>query len=169
VDLRCYLEDYLRAPFEACPAGGDRVTDRVPGKCGSGRAATPTTERPAKTSLIRLGRRERAGVTVAPIVFTDDTDGPPPSGGHFGVSYWGGVGAPALVGYFPGGQGDRMRFTLGHEVGHLVLHTFRPLIKGKGRKTAFRVVARQTPGCIQASLVSSNAAAFTCRFGSSSS
>lgn len=69
---------------------------------------------------------ERAGVTVAPIVLTDDPDGPPPSGGHFGVSYWGGVEAPALIGYFPGGPGDRMRFTLAHEVAHLVLHTFRP-------------------------------------------
>lgn len=69
---------------------------------------------------------ERAGVTVAPIVLTDDPDGPPSSGGHFGVSYWAGVGAPALIGYFPAGDGDRARFTLGHEVGHLVLHTFRP-------------------------------------------
>jgi Zn-dependent peptidase ImmA (M78 family)/transcriptional regulator with XRE-family HTH domain len=69
---------------------------------------------------------ERAGVTVAPLVLTDDPDGPPSAGGHFGVSYWAGVGAPALIGYFPGSEGDRARFTLGHEVGHLVLHTFRP-------------------------------------------
>lgn len=69
---------------------------------------------------------ERAGVTVAPIVLTDDSDDPPSKGGHFGVSYWGGVGAPALIGYFPGSQGDRARFTLAHEAGHLVLHTFRP-------------------------------------------
>ncbi|WP_189042222.1 ImmA/IrrE family metallo-endopeptidase [Micromonospora sonchi] len=26
----------------------------------------------------------------------------------------------------PGHQGDRDRFTLAHELGHLVLHTFRP-------------------------------------------
>jgi Zn-dependent peptidase ImmA (M78 family)/transcriptional regulator with XRE-family HTH domain len=69
---------------------------------------------------------ERAGVAVAPLVFTDDPDDPPSSGGHFGVSYWAGVGEPALVGFFPGSQGDRARFTLGHEVAHLVLHTFRP-------------------------------------------
>lgn len=69
---------------------------------------------------------ERAGVTVAPLVITDDPDEPPSVGGHFGVSFWGGVGEPALIGYFPGSQGDRARFTLGHEVAHLVLHTFRP-------------------------------------------
>lgn len=69
---------------------------------------------------------ERAGVTVAPLVLADDPEDPPAAGGHFGVSYWGGLGAPALIGYFSGSQGDRERFTLAHEVGHLVLHTFRP-------------------------------------------
>ncbi|GAA1161027.1 Zn-dependent peptidase ImmA (M78 family) [Kitasatospora gansuensis] len=70
---------------------------------------------------------ERSGVAVAPIVLTD------PAGeqqrattNHFGVSYWGGIGEGALVGYFPGSSGDRDRFTLAHELGHLVLHTFRP-------------------------------------------
>ncbi|MFF1340763.1 helix-turn-helix domain-containing protein [Streptomyces sp. NPDC058290] len=70
---------------------------------------------------------ERAGIAVAPIVLTD------PAGeeqsltqNHFGLSYWGGIGETALVTYFPGSQGDRDRFTLAHELGHLVLHTFRP-------------------------------------------
>ncbi|MGI5502271.1 ImmA/IrrE family metallo-endopeptidase [Lentzea sp. CA-135723] len=36
------------------------------------------------------------------------------------------MGAPALIGCFPGSQGDRARFTLAHEAGHIVLHTFRP-------------------------------------------
>lgn len=69
---------------------------------------------------------ERAGVPVAPIVFTDDPDGAPANGGHFGVSFWGGIDAAALVGHFPGQHGDRARLTLGHEIGHLVLHTYRP-------------------------------------------
>lgn len=69
---------------------------------------------------------ERAGVTVAPFVLTDDPDEAPSAGGHFGVSYWGGVNEAALIGYFPGSQGDRERFTLAHEIGHMVLHTFRP-------------------------------------------
>jgi hypothetical protein len=46
--------------------------------------------------------------------------------GHFGISYWGGVGATALIGTFPGSQGDRERFTLAHELGHMVLHSYRP-------------------------------------------
>jgi Zn-dependent peptidase ImmA (M78 family) len=69
---------------------------------------------------------ERAGVAVAPLVLTDDPEDAPAGGGHFGVSYWGGIDAPALIGYFSGSHGDRERFTLAHEVGHLVLHTFRP-------------------------------------------
>ncbi|MFC5288450.1 helix-turn-helix domain-containing protein [Actinokineospora guangxiensis] len=69
---------------------------------------------------------ERSGVAVAPMVLSDDPQDPPAVGGHFGVSYWGGLSTPALIGRFPGSQGDRERFTLAHEVGHLVLHTFRP-------------------------------------------
>jgi Zn-dependent peptidase ImmA (M78 family)/transcriptional regulator with XRE-family HTH domain len=70
---------------------------------------------------------ERAGIATAPIVLTDfDTGEVGSSGHHFGVSYWGGIGEPALIGYFPGEQGDRDRFTMAHELGHLVLHTFRP-------------------------------------------
>jgi Zn-dependent peptidase ImmA (M78 family)/transcriptional regulator with XRE-family HTH domain len=69
---------------------------------------------------------ERAGIATAPITLTDfDTGQIGSSGHHFGVSYWAGVGEPALVGYFSGTQGDRDRFTLAHELGHLVLHTFR--------------------------------------------
>lgn len=69
---------------------------------------------------------ERSGVAVAPLALPD-LDGASTSlaDGHFGVSYWGGLGETALIGYFSG-SGDRDRFTLAHEVGHLVLHTFRP-------------------------------------------
>jgi Zn-dependent peptidase ImmA (M78 family) len=70
---------------------------------------------------------ERAGIAAAPIVLTDFDAGELGSTGHhFGVSYWGGIGEIALIGYFPGEQGDRDRFTMAHELGHLVLHTFRP-------------------------------------------
>ncbi len=72
---------------------------------------------------------ERGGVAVAPLAFKDFiSEEDTATTGHFGVSYWGGVGAVALVGYFPGRQGDRDRYTLGHELGHLVLHTFRPRV-----------------------------------------
>ncbi|MEU1014701.1 XRE family transcriptional regulator [Streptomyces sp. NPDC005898] len=70
---------------------------------------------------------ERAGIAVAPIVLPDPTgDSVSPTNKHFGVSYWAGIGETALIAYFPGAQGDRDRFTLAHELGHLVLHTFRP-------------------------------------------
>ena len=69
---------------------------------------------------------ERAGIAVAPMVLPDVDGEESTPIGHFGVSYWAGIGANALVGFFPGQQGDRDRFTLAHEVGHLVLHTFRP-------------------------------------------
>ena len=70
---------------------------------------------------------ERAGVAAAPITLTDfDTGELGNTGHHFGVSYWGGIGEPALIGYFPGAQGDRDRFTMAHELGHLILHTYRP-------------------------------------------
>jgi Zn-dependent peptidase ImmA (M78 family)/transcriptional regulator with XRE-family HTH domain len=69
---------------------------------------------------------ERAGIAAAPIVLTEfDTGELGSSGHHFGVSFWGGIGEPVLIGYFPGPQGDRDRFTMAHELGHLVLHTFR--------------------------------------------
>ncbi|GGM10310.1 hypothetical protein GCM10012279_30440 [Micromonospora yangpuensis] len=71
---------------------------------------------------------ERAGIAVAPMVLPDHDGEEQVAVGHFGVSYWGGLGATALIGYFPGHQGDRDRFTLAHELGHLVLHTFRPRI-----------------------------------------
>lgn len=70
---------------------------------------------------------ERAGVAVAPLALPDAIGAEQPSStGHFGVSHWTGLGSPALIGYFPGQQGDRDRFTLAHEVAHLVLHSFRP-------------------------------------------
>lgn len=70
---------------------------------------------------------ERIGIAVAPIVLTDPAgEEQSPSQHHFGMSYWGGIGEVALVAYFPGAQADRDRFTLAHELGHLVLHTFRP-------------------------------------------
>jgi Zn-dependent peptidase ImmA (M78 family)/transcriptional regulator with XRE-family HTH domain len=69
---------------------------------------------------------ERVGIAVAPMILPDAEGEEQVPVGHFGLSYWGGLGATALIGYFPGQQGDRDRFTLGHELGHLVLHTFRP-------------------------------------------
>jgi Zn-dependent peptidase ImmA (M78 family)/transcriptional regulator with XRE-family HTH domain len=69
---------------------------------------------------------ERAGVATVPVVFPGDND-PDTAAmpGHFGLSYWAGRGEHALVGYFPGSKPDRDRFTLSHELGHIVLHGHR--------------------------------------------
>ncbi len=69
---------------------------------------------------------ERAGIAVVPITLpsrepAEDAATP----GHFGLSYWPGPGEHAAVGYFPGSKADRDRFTLAHELGHIVLHTHR--------------------------------------------
>jgi Zn-dependent peptidase ImmA (M78 family)/DNA-binding XRE family transcriptional regulator len=68
---------------------------------------------------------ERGGVPVAPIVLPNGDDGATARNRHYGLSYWGGPGDHAFIGYFPGSQGDRDRFTLAHELGHLVLHSKR--------------------------------------------
>ncbi|WP_270200072.1 ImmA/IrrE family metallo-endopeptidase [Bifidobacterium pseudocatenulatum] len=59
---------------------------------------------------------ERRGVVVAPLT-VDAGDAV-----SDGVTYPG----MALIGYFPEGKpGDRLRFTIAHELGHLVLHRHR--------------------------------------------
>jgi Zn-dependent peptidase ImmA (M78 family)/transcriptional regulator with XRE-family HTH domain len=68
---------------------------------------------------------ERAGIPVAPIVLPDPEQSPLSKNQHFGLSYWGGPNEHGFVGYFPGHSGDRDRFTLTHELGHLVLHLRR--------------------------------------------
>lgn len=40
-------------------------------------------------------------------------------------SFWGGPNEHAFIGYFPGHAGDRDRFTLAHELGHVILHLRR--------------------------------------------
>jgi len=70
---------------------------------------------------------ERGGVVVAPLALPGDEDDVE-TVGHFGASCWPGPPDPALIGYFHGAAGDRQRFTLAHEIGHLVLHTRRTFV-----------------------------------------
>lgn len=69
------------------------------------------------TNVIRA--LERSGIAVAPIGLTDEA-----LPGHDGLSYARGQGGATLVGYVSK-SGDRNRFTVAHELGHLVLHSFR--------------------------------------------
>lgn len=92
-------------------------------------AATRTTLGLDESSPIRHITRalERGGIVVAPLSLSDEEDHAE-TVGHFGASCWPGPGDPALIGYFHGAAGDRQRFTLAHEVGHLVLHSRRTFV-----------------------------------------
>lgn len=67
---------------------------------------------------------ERASIPIAPIVFTDlegDEVDEVAAVGHFGLSGQTGAKGRSAIAYFPS-SGDRQRFTLAHELGHLILH-----------------------------------------------
>ena len=71
---------------------------------------------------------ERNAVPVAPIVFTDlskDEVDEVAAVGHFGLSGRLEADGRAVIAYFPS-SGDRQRFTLAHELGHVVLHGNQP-------------------------------------------
>ena len=68
---------------------------------------------------------ERAGIAIVPITLPNADDDEDEAVGHFGVSCWPSRDEPALIGYFSGGPGDRHRYTIAHELGHLVLHSNR--------------------------------------------
>lgn len=72
---------------------------------------------------------ERAGIPVVPLVLVDAAGhGEDVVVGHSGVSCWRGPSDPYLISYFSAGNGDRQRFTIAHELGHLVLHITRRTI-----------------------------------------
>jgi Zn-dependent peptidase ImmA (M78 family)/transcriptional regulator with XRE-family HTH domain len=74
---------------------------------------------------------ERAGIGVAPLVLASMPDEDETKViGHTGASCWRGPEEPVLIGYFNAGPGDRQRFTLGHELGHAILHAARPELPG---------------------------------------
>jgi Zn-dependent peptidase ImmA (M78 family) len=83
---------------------------------------------------------ERHGIAVAPLVVPgaketgDQTK-------HYGASHWAGVNETALVCYVPGSSGDRDRFTLAHELAHVVLHTFRPHVAPDDREKEANLLA----------------------------
>jgi Zn-dependent peptidase ImmA (M78 family)/DNA-binding XRE family transcriptional regulator len=72
---------------------------------------------------------ERAGIAVVPITIPNADEDEYETVGHFGVSCWPSRDEPAVIGYFSGGPGDRHRYTIAHELGHLVLHSNRRIIK----------------------------------------
>jgi transcriptional regulator with XRE-family HTH domain len=77
---------------------------------------------------------ERAGIAVVPLTLPGEEISVGETVGHFGASCWPGGSEPGLIGFFPGGQGDRQRYTLAHELGHLVLHSRRRFIEDAERE-----------------------------------
>jgi Zn-dependent peptidase ImmA (M78 family)/transcriptional regulator with XRE-family HTH domain len=71
---------------------------------------------------------ERSGIAVAPLILPGEDGDEGEQIGHFGASCWPGGMDYALIGNFPGGAGDRQRYTLAHELGHLVLHSHRRFV-----------------------------------------
>ena len=67
---------------------------------------------------------ERLGIVVVPVLLDPTDDVHVVGQGHFGISHGDEHGVP-LVGYFPGASPDRDRFTLSHELGHVLLHSHR--------------------------------------------
>lgn len=73
-------------------------------------------------------RCEKAGVAVVPLNLPNADAEESETVGHFGASCWPSAGEAAVIGVFPGGAGDRQRFTVAHELGHLVLHGRRRIV-----------------------------------------
>lgn len=67
---------------------------------------------------------ERLGIVVIPVLLDPTDEVRVIDEGHFGISHGDDQGVP-LVGYFPGFSPDRDRFTLSHELGHILLHSHR--------------------------------------------
>lgn len=79
-----------------------------------------------------IRRCEAAGIAVFPIRlpgFEPDHE----TVGHSGVSAWDPWDIPA-IGYLPAQSGDRLRHTIAHELGHLVLHRQLPPVTADGRR-----------------------------------
>jgi Zn-dependent peptidase ImmA (M78 family)/transcriptional regulator with XRE-family HTH domain len=75
---------------------------------------------------------ERAGIAIASMSapFGNDTL----LDGHCGMSHWSARSPRASVGLVTGMAGDRQRFTLAHEFGHVVLHSRRRVSDPKQRE-----------------------------------
>lgn len=70
---------------------------------------------------------ERAGIAVAPLSVPESVDNEALLHGHCGMSRWDDSSSRATVTYVAGMSGDRLRFTIAHELGHILLHTRRAL------------------------------------------
>jgi Zn-dependent peptidase ImmA (M78 family)/transcriptional regulator with XRE-family HTH domain len=75
---------------------------------------------------------EQAGIAIASMSAPFGNDGL--LEGHCGMSRWPAGSPRASVGFVTGMTGDRQRFTLAHEFGHVLLHTRRTVSDPKQRQ-----------------------------------
>lgn len=68
---------------------------------------------------------ERAGIAVASLAIPEGVDNLSLLDGHCGISRWEHDCQQANIAYVVGLSGDRLRFTIAHELGHILLHTRR--------------------------------------------
>lgn len=88
---------------------------------------------------------ERIGIAVVPLTLPNVGEVEEDAVGHFGLSFWPGKDDHALIGYFTGGGGDRQRFTLAHELGHLTLHSRRRNVRDAEREANYFASALLVP------------------------
>lgn len=77
---------------------------------------------------------ERAGISVASLAVPEGVDNEALLHGHCGMSRWDDRSSRATVTYVAGMSGDRLRFTIAHELGHILLHTRRSLADEEHRE-----------------------------------
>lgn len=128
-DVAHNLMVWARQPMSELPPrveGNELNGDRIESIAAQVRAALGLDAAEPVRHLTRT--LERSAVPVAPIVFTDlsgDEVDEVAAVGHFGLSGRLEADGRAVIAYFPS-SGDRQRFTLAHELAHVVLHGNQP-------------------------------------------
>lgn len=118
VELVQRSEDHLRLPpITLEPVHGHVDIDAIESVAADARSALGVGARDPIPNVMRAA--ERAGVVVVRL--------PNEMEDHDGFSVWPdyGLGGRPIIAVAGGGSGDRDRFTVSHELGHLLLHTAR--------------------------------------------
>lgn len=136
-DIAALLMDWSKQPTPSFPTAELSHRDaQIEDLADAARAALDI---PSGEPVRHLTRAlERAAIPVAPIVFADlsgDESAEFAAIGHFGLSACPQAKGRAAIGYFAS-SGDRQRFTLAHELGHLVLHSDGTRDSGAAEKEA---------------------------------
>lgn len=116
--------EYHLRPVTIAPFDGDVTEDAIAEQARIARAALGVPAGGAVGNVVRAC--ERGGIAVARVPVADD------SGSLSAYSVWGNMGElRPLIAFSSSLPGDVLRATVAHELGHLVLHTRRPLVEAK--------------------------------------